>query len=78
MTDFFRTFRGRLLLILAFLLVATLGVQYYLNLRTQNENNNLRAMQESQGRIENLRAETQASLKDVFETLQRISARRAA
>lgn len=46
MTDFFRTFRGRLLLILAFLLVATLGVQYYLNLRTQNENNNLRAMQE--------------------------------
>ncbi len=46
MTDFFRTFRGRLLLILAFLLVATLGVQFYLNLRTQNENDSLRAMQE--------------------------------
>ncbi len=46
MTDFFNTFRGRLLLILAFLLLATLGVQYYLNLRTQNENNKLRAMQE--------------------------------
>ncbi len=46
MTDFFNTFRGRLLLILAFLLLATLGVQYYLNLRTQNENNELREMQE--------------------------------
>ncbi len=44
--NFFNTFRGRLLIILAFLLVATLGVQYYLNLRTQRENNNLRAMQE--------------------------------
>ncbi len=36
---FFNTFRGRLLLILAFLLVATLGFQYYLNLLTQTENN---------------------------------------
>ncbi len=44
--NFFNTFRGRLLIILAFLLIATLGVQYYLNLRTQRENNNLRAMQE--------------------------------
>ncbi|MGI8638968.1 MAG: sensor histidine kinase [Pyrinomonadaceae bacterium] len=43
---FFDTFRGRLLIILAFLLIATLGVQYYLNLKTQRENNDLRAMQE--------------------------------
>ncbi len=43
---FFSTFRGRLLIILAFLLITTLGVQYYLNLKTQRENNNLRAMQE--------------------------------
>ena len=44
--DFFNTFRGRLLLILAVLLIATLGVQYYLNLRTQRENSDLRAAQE--------------------------------
>lgn len=43
---FFNTFRGRLLLILAFLLIATLGFQYYLNLLTENENRNLREMQE--------------------------------
>jgi signal transduction histidine kinase len=43
---FFNTFRGRLLLILALLLVATLGVQYYLNLLTQNENNEMREAQE--------------------------------
>ncbi|HQZ97725.1 MAG TPA: ATP-binding protein [Pyrinomonadaceae bacterium] len=43
---FFNTFRGRLLLILAVLLIATLGVQYYLNLRTQNENTELREKQE--------------------------------
>ncbi len=43
---FFSTFRGRLLIILAFLLITTLGVQYYLNLKTQRENNKLRAMQE--------------------------------
>jgi signal transduction histidine kinase len=43
---FFNTFRGRLLLILVFLLIATLGVQYYLNLLTENENRNLREMQE--------------------------------
>lgn len=43
--NFFNTFRGRLLLILAFLLVATLGVQYYLNLVTQQENNELRDAQ---------------------------------
>ncbi len=39
--NFFNTFRGRLLVILAVLLVAMLGVQYYLNLKTQRENNNL-------------------------------------
>ncbi|HXH68916.1 MAG TPA: hypothetical protein VNI60_01080, partial [Pyrinomonadaceae bacterium] len=43
--NFFNTFRGRLLVILAFLLIATLGVQYYLNLKTQNENNDLRQKQ---------------------------------
>lgn len=39
---FLYTFRGRLLLILALLLVATLGVQYYLNLVTQQDNEKLR------------------------------------
>jgi signal transduction histidine kinase len=43
--NFFNTFRGRLLVILALLLIATLGVQYYLNLKTQRENSNLREMQ---------------------------------
>ncbi len=43
---FFNTFRGRLLLILAILLVTTLGFQYYLNLLTQNENNEIREKQE--------------------------------
>lgn len=43
---FFNTFRGRLLLILALLLVATLGVQYYLNLVKQKENTDLREAQE--------------------------------
>jgi signal transduction histidine kinase len=42
---FFNTFRARLLLILAFLLIATLGVQYYLNFITQQENNDLRDAQ---------------------------------
>ena len=42
---FFYTFRGRLLLILALLLMATLGVQYYLNLLTQQENDDLRDAQ---------------------------------
>ena len=45
MVKFFNTFRGRLLLILAFLLITTLGVQYYLNLRTQRENISLRELQ---------------------------------
>lgn len=39
---FFQTFRARLLLILALLIVATLGVQYYLNYVTQQENIALR------------------------------------
>ena len=43
--NFFQTFRGRLLLILTFLLIATLGVQYYLNLLTQRQNNDLRDAQ---------------------------------
>ncbi|HEX8286538.1 MAG TPA: ATP-binding protein [Pyrinomonadaceae bacterium] len=46
MMNFFKTFRGRLLVILALLLIATLGIQYYLNLRTQEENNSLREKQE--------------------------------
>ena len=44
--EFFNTFRGRLLVILALLLIATLGLQFYLNLKTQNENERLREMQE--------------------------------
>lgn len=36
--DFFYTFRGRLLVILAVLLMATLALQFYLNLKTQDEN----------------------------------------
>lgn len=43
--NFFKTFRGRLLLILAMLIVATLGVQYYLNYLTQQENIELRDAQ---------------------------------
>jgi len=39
--NFLNTFRGRLLVILAFLLIATLGVQFYLNLVTQAENSDL-------------------------------------
>ena len=42
---YFNTFRGRLLLILAIMLVATLGVQYYLNLLTQRQNSDLRDAQ---------------------------------
>jgi signal transduction histidine kinase len=43
---FLSTFRGRLLLILAIMLIATLGVQYYLNVVTQSENDTLREEQE--------------------------------
>lgn len=43
---FFNTFRGRLLVILAFLLVVTLGVQFYLNYLAQEENTEVREMQE--------------------------------
>ena len=45
--SFFESFRGKLLVILAFLLVATLGVQFYLNYRTQQENAELRETQEN-------------------------------
>ena len=43
---FLNTFRGRLLIILAFLLIATLGVQLYLNWQTEQQNAHLREMQE--------------------------------
>ncbi len=44
--NFLNTFRGRLLIILVVLLITTLSFQYYLNLKTQEENENLREMQE--------------------------------
>jgi signal transduction histidine kinase len=44
--NFFQSFRVRLLFILAFLLIATLGVQYYLNLQTERQNEELREMQQ--------------------------------
>ncbi len=43
--SFFQTFRGRLLLVLASLIVATLGVQYYINYQMQQENMALRDAQ---------------------------------
>ena len=43
--EFFNTFRGRLLVILLLLIMATLGVQYYLNYLTQQENIELRDAQ---------------------------------
>lgn len=46
MIHFLSTFRGRLLLILALLLVTTLGVQYYLNIQRQTENQRLLERQE--------------------------------
>lgn len=45
--EFFRTFRGRLLLIFAFLILATLGVQFYLNLYVQNENDARRELHDN-------------------------------
>lgn len=42
---FFETFRARLLLVLAVLIVATLGIQFYINYRTQQENIALRDAQ---------------------------------
>ena len=44
--NFFNTFRARLLIILAFLLIATLGVQLYINLNNRRENIRLREIQE--------------------------------
>ena len=46
MFNFFNTFRGKLLTVLAFLLIATLSVQLYINLRSEEENADLRKMQE--------------------------------
>ena len=43
---FLETFRGRLLIILFVLLIATLGVQYYLNLQVEEENRRTRERQE--------------------------------
>ncbi len=43
---FFNTLRGRLLIIFAILLIATLSIQFYLNLKTQSENNERREIQE--------------------------------
>lgn len=43
---FLESFRIKLLLVLAFLLIVTLGVQYYLNLRTEEQNAILRKKQE--------------------------------
>jgi signal transduction histidine kinase len=44
--NFFNTFRGRLIVILAILLITTLGIQYYLNYQTEQENKRLRESQE--------------------------------
>src|SRR5687767_10399204 len=43
--NFFHTFRVRLLFVLGVLLIATLGVQYYLNLKTEERNEDLRNRQ---------------------------------
>jgi len=43
---FYRTFRGRLVIVLALLLMAMLGGQYALNLREQRENGRLREQRE--------------------------------
>jgi signal transduction histidine kinase len=45
MLNFFYTFRGKLLVILAALLVITLGIQYYLNFLNERENLQLRELQ---------------------------------
>jgi signal transduction histidine kinase len=44
--NFFNTFRGRLLIVLACLLIATLGVQYFINLQTENRSKRFRERQE--------------------------------
>ncbi|HEX8249757.1 MAG TPA: ATP-binding protein [Pyrinomonadaceae bacterium] len=44
--NFFNTFRGRLLIVLACLLIATLGVQYFINLQTERRNKRYRERQE--------------------------------
>ncbi len=45
--EFFGTFRGRLLLIFVFLILATLGVQFYLNLYMQAENDARRELHDN-------------------------------
>ncbi|HEX8567842.1 MAG TPA: ATP-binding protein [Pyrinomonadaceae bacterium] len=40
--NFLNTFRGRLLMVFAVLLIATLGVQYYLNIQNERENSERR------------------------------------
>ena len=44
--NFLNTFRARLLIILVILLITTLGFQYFLNLRTEKQNKELRETQE--------------------------------
>jgi len=44
--NFLSSFRVKLLIILAILLIATIGIQYYLNLRSEAENERLRETQE--------------------------------
>ncbi len=44
--NFFNTFRARLLIILAILLIATLGVQLYISVNNRRENIRLRELQE--------------------------------
>jgi signal transduction histidine kinase len=44
--NFFNTFRGRLLIVLACLLIATLGVQYVINYQTENRSRRFRERQE--------------------------------
>jgi signal transduction histidine kinase len=44
--NFFNTFRGRLLVVLAVLLIVTLGFQFYLNYQTELQNAELREKQE--------------------------------
>jgi signal transduction histidine kinase len=43
---FLNTFRGRLVIVLAILLIATIGVQYYLNYQIEEQNKELREKQE--------------------------------
>lgn len=46
MTNFFQSFRIRLLIILSLLLIATLSVQYYINLQIQDRNQKISELQD--------------------------------